>query len=240
MHVNQYVIYKGCWLQNLSNDMIDDLEELLGPREPVAKLKKPLSGEDIEARLKEHTIQAEAVNAASFMKPVSVQFLSRVFGAHANTIQARLKNCPVAEIQTHKGQPVNRYDFRTACQYLVEPRVELHDWIKNQKQFPPDLQKAFWSGQREKQRWQLEAGELWHSEDVLEVLGRAFMEMKVAITLWVERMPGAEEMLTEQYGFFQDQCRTLIDEIHHRMIEMPKNYKTKNVRDKFESENDDS
>jgi plasmid maintenance system killer protein len=216
---------------------MSEFDDFLAPADPTPSRPK-MSDDEIERRLQARKTEGEITSAAGFLKPVTTQFLSQVFGIHANTVQKRLARCPVEHYGVHKGNRSARYDFRVACQYLVEPKTDIADWIQNQEQFPPRLQKAFWSGQREKQRWQLEAGELWHTEDVVEVLGRTFIRIKEASRQWADQLPGKEDLTTEQYQALQKNVLDLLDEIHHTLIEMPKEGRTESVLADIQEEDD--
>lgn len=208
----------------------DSIAYLLGDEPEPEAPPKP----DLEAMLAASIAQQKMQSAATYKKPVTTQFLGQVFGLHANTVAKLLGNCPVAEYDHHGGKVHPRYNFVEACQYLVPPKVDIADWIASSRNFPPELNKSFWEAMRVKQRWQLEAGELWRTEDVMEILGRVFIMMKEQTRLWIERLPQAQELTTEQYEAFQEQTTQLVDDVFHELIELPKSRRTPNVRERFE------
>lgn len=209
-----------------------DIDDLLG--------EEPSRAKKLEDKLAQKIEEGRLASSASYQGVVNLDFLVKVFGGNSSTVARRLANCPVAQWVTHKGKPQPRYRFVEAVQYLVKPKVDLTEWLQNAKDFPPELQKAFWSAMREKQRWQIEAGELWRTEDVMAVFGSAFLEIKETTRLWVERLPQSQEMTTAQYEAFQNQVTALVDEMHHRLLEMPERGRTLNLRDRFEEGSDDS
>jgi hypothetical protein len=220
---------------------MDDLDDLLGPMatERPRRGRPAMTRDEVDRKLAARTQGQELESPSAFLKPVTLQFLSQVFGGHSNTIQKRLSKCPVAKFETHKGSRVARYNFLDACKFLVEPNSDIADWIKSSKDFPPDLQKAFWAGQRERQRWQKEAGELWHTEDVIEVLGRTFIRIKEASRQWADRLPDKDELTTEQYKSIQGSVQELLDEIHQSLVEMPVHHETASALKDVDAETDE-
>lgn len=208
----------------------DPIADLLGDTPQPQESRKP----DLEAQLAKRVEQQKLQTPGTYMQPVTTQFLGTVFGLHANTVAKQLAKCPVAEYKPHGGKMHPRYHFREAIQYLVEPKVDIATWIANSKHFPPELNKSFWEAMRVKQKWQLEAGELWRTEDVMEIFGTVFLMIKEQTRLWVERLPDSQDMTTAQYEAFQSQVTALVDDVYHGLIELPKQGRTQNLRERFE------
>ena len=220
--------------------MSADIDELLGEaaepeiRQPTRRRRK--APVDLDDHLADRRTRMEMESPTSYLKPVTPVFLARVFNMHPTTVTRRLEKCPVAEWGTHQNKPQPRYKFATACSYLVKPRVSVSDWMQSVKDFPPELQKAFWSGQREKNKWQTEAGELWHTQDVVDAFGAVFLMIKETSRLWVDQLPGQSKMTTEQYTAFQDSVNSMIADLQGGLNELLAGSKTLSVRERFEEE----
>lgn len=177
-------------------------------------------------------------DAVVFTRPVSITFMAKVLGVETRRLHNKLSKCPVVgygSVGRGKGAPL--YDFKVAIAYCVEPKVDIGQWIKSQSStsLPPMINKVFWEAERVKMRVMEESKELWHTESVLRVFGNAAMTIKDAMTLWVERLPGAEEMSSAQYDSFRKQVALLQAEIHRIMVEDPQSGKVESYRADIEA-----
>jgi hypothetical protein len=140
---------------------------------------------------------------------------------NAATVRKRLYDLPPIGSQAG-GHPL--YDFRQALPYLVTPRVDMEKILASLSagDLPPSLQKDVWDAKLKAQKWMQNAGELWPTDDVLEVLGEAFQRLKTTTQLWIDQisdnhsLPGpARQELVELVDALQ------ID-LHKSLVAMPK------------------
>lgn len=164
-----------------------------------------------------------------FHRPVGVTFLATIAKTEPRRIHKLLAKCPIVGYGNYQGRKVSPlYDFWTAMAYLVEPKIDLVDWLQTQTAItlPPAINKAFWDAMNSKQRWQHRAGELWHTSDVLEVFGKVAMLIKETTQLWVENLPGKADMTDAQYNALTGFVTTLQGEIYEALVELPKKQRT--------------
>lgn len=222
-----------------------DLDELFGGP-PKKKLGRP-SKADIAARaaagaVEDAIVKADLPSDHVFYRPVGVTFLASVFRMEVKTAHKKLRRCPVMEWGTHKGKDVPLFDFVVAAQYLVTPKVDLNDYLSslNSNNIPPHLNKMFWDANLAKQRWQVKAGQLWHDEDVLAVLGSVAMIIKDRVTLWIENLPGRENITSAQYETLTANAAGLLDEITIQLVDSPKRRSTQSTVTDLDAELDKS
>lgn len=147
---------------------------------------------------------------------VTRTWLADVFGMDPTTVKKRLANCPT---KGKRGQfPV--YELRLAAQYLVPPRVNIGEYLKSMRpnDLPPILQSAYWDAQKKRQDWELNAGELWKTEKVIETLSETFKLIKTSVSLFadtVEQEHGLTEAQRETIGKLTD---SLMDDIHNSLV----------------------
>ena len=229
-------------------DDLDDLDDVLGetppPRRrrrsgqtaPVAKtppgpraVKAPNIIED-DPDL-EHLADGALPDPSEFHRPCRVTFLATVFGTEPRRLHKKLTHCPVIGWESHSGRRVPVYDFKVAVQYIVDPKLDIATWIRTQQPhtLPVMINKAFWDAELQRLRWMERARHYWHDSDVLDALGRTAMAIKESAQLWIENMPGKAGMSTEQYAALQANVGELLDDIHQRLVEMPKLRKTESV-----------
>lgn len=202
--------------------MTNDLDYLLGAEPPKGE-------SELDRKLRETTLANAEVDVGTFLRPVNVNFLANVFGMHRNTVIKRLARCPVADYAVRGRSRQALYDFKTACDYLANPRIDVAQWIKSQRvqDLPQHISDQFWKAMRSKQAWEREAGHLWHTQDVIDVFGKVFMLIKETTQTWVEKLPGKATMSNEQYNAFRKLVLDLLNEIHAELSALPDQSETR-------------
>lgn len=127
-----------------------------------------------------------------FAKGVSVSFLAKAFRVAPQTARERLSRCPPISDSVNFDGPKQqfRYDLAEAASYLITPKLTPEQFLQAVKRadLPPSFQQQFWDARLKQQRWEQEAGQLWRTEKVQEVLGTAFQQMKFTMQLWVDHL----------------------------------------------------
>lgn len=189
---------------------LDDLDELLGlPPSPAPEVGIPAGGK----------LLIEDV-----YRGVGITWLSQAFKMDPMTVKKRLVHCPaLAMDRTSKV-----YSLRQAAGYLVEPKVDIAAYLKAMRpnDLPPMLQDSFWSAQNKRLKWEQDAGQLWHTDDVVEVLGEAARRIRTAVTLWSDNLDRVHGLSNEQRRMLTGMCDGLLDEIHETLVDMPKSKRT--------------
>lgn len=149
---------------------------------------------------------------------VTVAWLAKAFGMQMTTVRKKLADCPAIGRRT--GGYL--YSLPVAAGYLVKPRVNIARYLEGlePKDIPTKLQQAYWDAQLKRQKWEQDAGHLWPTEDVIDVLGEVFKATRSAMQLWpdtLERMTGLSE---EQRAILTREADSLQDEIFAAMKRM--------------------
>lgn len=198
--------------------MPDEIDDFLGiepESAPTRTGKKNVGGGAT------HKTAADATILAKLSKPVSISFLSMVWRTNVTTAKRRL--AALAPIAHHRGnQPL--YDFVQASQYLVKPRVDMREFVKKMDaaDLPTSLQKDVWDARLKEQKWRQQAGDLWPTEDVLEVLGEAFQRLKTTTQLWVDQISEANTLPDPIRKDLQKRVDGLQADLHNALVELPK------------------
>lgn len=150
---------------------------------------------------------------------VSAAWLGHVFGMDKNTIKKKLAKCPVAAMK--KATP--HYAIKEAAAYLIPPKVDLLSYIKSLRpqDLPPVLSDAYWAAQLKRQKWEVNAGELWHTDDVMEVLGDMAKMLKNTIQLWTDELDRIHGLNDQQRTSLTQMCDGLLNEIHDTLVSAP-------------------
>lgn len=216
--------------------MSDDYADMLGlPSEQPAPAKRgPGRPRIVEATGEDDPALAlmeggQMPDEGAFHRPVSRTFLATVLGKEPRRLAKQLANCPVVGYQRTPRGNIPLYDFKEAIGYCVTPKIDMVQWIKTQSMatLPPLINKAFWDSMRSRQMVEERAKDLWRTADVLEVLGRTALTIKETAQLWLENMPDKDSLSSEQHEFLRRQVSGLLDDIHQRLVEMPKQFKTR-------------
>jgi hypothetical protein len=164
--------------------------------------------------------QGTAPDWADFLQPVTVNWLAKVFRMDPQTVKKRLVRCPSLG-NAGNGRPV--YDFVQASGFLVKPKMDMDEYIKSldPAKLPNHINKTYWEAKRIRLKYELEAADAWATEDVLQVFGDLFINLKEATQLWIENLPGKAAMSTEQYAALMGNVSALQTDIHERLIAMP-------------------
>lgn len=208
---------------------MDDFDDLIGGTPAPPRKKKLITsgannGKDVGLSLDIGDVTAG----------VTVTWIANIFHMGVGTVRRKLANCP--KLQNYKGGEL--YDLKIAVQYLVKPAVDISTFIKNMRpgDLPPMLQKDYWDAMLKRQRWEEEAGELWRTDQVLEVLGEAFKTVKMTIQLWPENLERVHGLSDQQRAALLQCTDGLLEDLNKALVEMPKLRATGNVRAEHDAE----
>ena len=214
----------------------DGLMESVAPKKKRGRPSKAdLAAREAE-RLTSSDFQAQVTAAASgntlipereFHMPVSQNFLARVFNMDPMTVNRRLRRVkPVGFSGEKAKRPI--YDFKTACEHLLKPKMDIDTYLAtlNPADMPNAINKTFWEAKRIKLKFEIEAGQAWATEDVIEVLGGMAMAIKSHTQLWVERLRDIG-LSDEQSAKFAGMVDAFNADLHDKLVAMPRQRQTR-------------
>lgn len=206
--------------------MSADTEDLLGvedkpdPHAALKNLERP-------ARLPRpaQSIEDKDMRLTGALKGVSVFWLANVFGMEPETVRRRLAD--VAPIRVDGKTRI--YRVIDAAPYLVTPKIDIEKVLRDMKgsELPALLQKEIWDAKLKRQKWEREAGDLWHTMDVLAVLSEVFSIIKSTVMLWPDTVERAEGLTDPQRELLIRMGDALQDDIYNRLVEMSKERTTR-------------
>jgi hypothetical protein len=219
--------------------MSDAFEDLLGgPPAPAPNKGGRPTREEAAAKLQAQlNLTAAAAGQAlkdiggvqALRRPVTINTLATVFGHDIQTITRRLIDCPFVMVSNRK-----LYDFREACAYIVKPKMTPEQFIKtlNSQHLPPEINKAFWDGQRSRVKYKIEAQEAWETEDVLHVFGEVFMTIKDVLQMVPEELRERAKLTDEQATLVEGYIDNLRQTMREKLVEMPTKARTSSMFEK--------
>lgn len=158
---------------------------------------------------------------------VTADWLAQVFGSDRRTVQKKLARADDAVMgKDRRGS--TKYSIPHAAAYLIKPKVDIVQWIKGLRpnDLPPMLNDAYWGAMLKRQKWEENAGDLWRSEDVLEVFSSSFFTIKTTTQLWVEEIDRKHTLTPAMRETITALADDLLAQLHQRLIEAPKEKKT--------------
>lgn len=236
---------------------VDDLEDVIGtvgvnvpPRrkpgrlsstERLARAAEVLTGVTAARRAEQAATQAaaqeaeiKAINTADVQHGVTVGFLAQVFRMDPTTVKKKLRDC--APIARRKAGWI--YDLKLAAQYLVTPAIDLDQYLKTirESDLPTHLQAAYWDAKLKRQKWEENAGDLWRTENIVEVFGKVFQLIKFSMQLWADDIERAQGLTPDQRKLIVGLADGLQNKIHKELMDMPAHNKTQPMKAEVEAD----
>jgi hypothetical protein len=152
----------------------------------------------------------------------SMAQIAALFRTDPKTLPRRLRRLkPV-----HSRSGVNVYSIRDAAAYLVKPGYSIEQYIRTMhfSELPVGLQKEFWAGLKSRQSYELQAGDLWPTSQVVEALAEAFKEARMTILLFPETIERETGVTDPQRKVLRRLVDGLIEELRKGLVAKFENY----------------
>lgn len=150
-------------------------------------------------------VNLDPESQAIIYQGASANQLGVLFGMKPSDVQRRLGDLlPVAT--GRQGNPL--YKVADAAPRLIrwEPTPGMIDsYMKNvnHTQLPPMVNKFYWQALRERERYRLEADELWHTEDVVRAAGDTFQSLRMSLMLVPDILRDEADLNESQFRIVQ-------------------------------------
>lgn len=146
---------------------------------------------------------------------VTIGWLAQAFNMNHGAAKLRLKDCP--PLYRRKGGFI--YSLPLAARYLVPPIVDIEAYFKKMRieDLPVRLQSEFYRAKKLRADYELEAGNLWRTEDVIEAYAEIFLATKAAVREWPEKFGEKQPMSEDMRDFLVAEGDRLLDLIYSTM-----------------------
>ena len=151
---------------------------------------------------------------------VTVSWFAQALQMDPTTVRKKLAGCPYET--RHGGRGQHLYQLHVALPYLVKPQVDMAEYLKTVKatDLPVHLQKDFWTGMNARQKWEENAGDLWRTSAVMDVLGQVFQTVKFTTQLWADTLERNQGLTVDQYQALRQLTRALQEDIFLKLTEV--------------------
>ena len=165
--------------------------------------------ERVRSRGPAHTEVGDVVNG------VTANWLSIVMHMSVPTVRVKLAKCPYRRVGA-----LMVYDCAEAMGYLVKPVIDITEYLAKLKKddLPEVLRESYWSALLKRQQWEINAKDLWHTEDVMTAFGETFQAIKFAIQLWTDDMERETAITPTQYAFIVKKTDELQAAIYESLV----------------------
>lgn len=149
---------------------------------------------------------------------VTTTWLAQAFDVKRSQIEKRLARCPVERTGQNNARI---YDFATAVQYLVKPRVNLEEYLKSlsPKDLPEQLTNEYWGARLKEQRARQNAGDLWRTEDVIGAFAGVFKVIKDTAILWPDQIMETTSITEDQRDILDEAVADLLGKVGDMVLE---------------------
>jgi hypothetical protein len=148
--------------------------------------------------------------------------LAQLFETDAKTLPKRLRGLRPSG-QRHN---TSTYKIREAASRIVTPGYSIEAYLRNMNHsdLPPLLTKEYWNGQRARQIYEENAGDLWRTAQVVESFADAFKTLRMALLLMADGVDRETELSEAQRLIIKRMIDGAIDDLREKMVDRFKDY----------------
>lgn len=221
-----------------------DIEALLGDAPPAAPAKRrgrppsrkvepdaPPSPLSLTRHMRQQAM-VDGKGAEDVMSGVTVPWLARVFNLDPVTVRKRLVGCPTLRARASG----HTYDVAVAASYLVTPKMDAADFMKRMKSadIPPKMQEAYWSAVLKRHKAEENAGDLWRSDDVMDLMSDVLKAVRDAFQLFPTSMEREGSLTDKQRIALVAMMDDLQSDLHKRVLDITRVRETPSVASEIE------
>lgn len=148
----------------------------------------------------------------------TVAQLAVIFERSTDTVKKLLRHIT----PTGRRKSADTYKLIDAAPYLVKPVIDEETFIKTitrTQDLPAYLQKEFWQAKLNRQKYEVQAGDLWPTDDVLSVFAEVFKKLATGISLFADVIEARTELTKEQRAILVELSDGLRTELRRVLIE---------------------
>lgn len=208
------------------SDIDDDIADLVGA--PRSKRDQVLDDLVAAKRQGRTNYQTGGPLVEDMLAGVTVSWLSQVFSMDPKTVKQKLADCP----PLHRRKAGYVYNLAVACRYLIPPAISVDQFVKTMKpsDLPAAFQETFWAAALKRQKWEENAGQLWRTDQVREVLSEVFKTIKFTVQLWADTIEQQKGLTDEQRKLLNTMTDKLLDQVYKGLLENAKKKRTNSQR----------
>ncbi len=148
--------------------------------------------------------------------------LGQLFETDPKTLPKRLRGLRPSGVRNN----TSTYKIREAASRIVKPGYAIEYYLRtmNHNELPPLLTKEYWNGQRARQIYEENAGDLWRTAQVVEAFAEAFKTLRMSLLLMADSVDRETELSEPQRKIIKRMVDGAIDDLRESMITRFKDY----------------
>jgi hypothetical protein len=113
------------------------------------------------------------------------------------------------------------YRINEVAPYLVKPIYDIEAYIKrmNHNELPKHLTKEYWAGLRSRQEYELKAGQLWPTSQVVEKVGEIFKLVAMSARLATDNIERTTDLTDKQRDAINGIMRGMLEDLQRKIAE---------------------
>lgn len=145
--------------------------------------------------------------------------LSQIFNVPEQQIRAKLADNDVKPDGVRRGVPI--WKIKNAAPYIVKPMGNMQEYLQNASpnDLPPKLTKEFWAGMRAKQEYEVRAGQLWHTTEVIKKVSALMKLVKQSAQLFSDSVERTTELTDRQKKILEQLKDAMLNDLHKKVLE---------------------
>jgi hypothetical protein len=153
--------------------------------------------------------------------------IAKLFRRDVKTLPRLLHGLVPAGIR--RGSKV--YAIADAATRLVKPGYSIETYIKRMhpSDIPALVQKEFWNGQRARQIYEENEGDLWRTDEIVEVLAGVFATCRTSLLLLSDAVSRESALSSRQQDALKRLIDGAIDDLKTGLVEKFNGYEPPNV-----------
>lgn len=175
---------------------------------------------------------------AMLYEGVTLSQIARLFKRDTREVSSKI-NAKLKPTGERMGFPI--YSLAEAASLVALPSEDqVMNAIKNMpaNRLPVRLQKEFWDANRSRQKFEQDAGDLWTTDDVVEVFMEVFKTIRTSTNLFADAVDREVALTSEQRSVVISLADDLLADIRRGLLENPKFDEKTNYLDRWKQENE--
>lgn len=142
--------------------------------------------------------------------------LAQLFKMDFRTVSAKMHGVPADG--TRGRSAIWRID--TAAPHLVKPVYDVEAYMRNMShnELPKMLTKEYWAGLRSRQEYELKAGDLWPTAEVVKKVGDLMKIFKMTVRLFMDAVDQQSQLAPKQREIIKQLSDGLLEETNHQVV----------------------
>lgn len=148
--------------------------------------------------------------------------IAQLFETDAKTLPRRLKGIK----PSGRRSSYATYKIKEVAARIVKPGYSIEEYIRRMhpNEMPVGLMKEFWAGQKSRQSYERDAGDLYRTSEVVAAFSKALADARTSIQLFIDGIERETGITDPQRKVLRRRTDALIDDLRIALVGAFENY----------------